>query len=69
MCKTGPDRKKHDFRNRTGPDQIYLVFEPKTRFLKSIFAKTNQFLTKINEHMTFHTHFIDFGGVGTNETG
>ena len=46
-----------------------LVFEPQTRFLKSFLPKLGYFLSKINENPAFHTHFIDFGGVGANETG
>ena len=44
-------------------------FEPKTMFLKLIFQKLVYFSTKIHENPAFHTHFVDFGGVGTNETG
>ena len=38
-------------------------------FLKLIFQKIHYFSMKINENPAFHTHFIDFGGVGSNETG
>ena len=31
-------------------------------------TKFNHFLTKINENMNFHTHFIDFGGGSNDET-
>ena len=48
---------------------VKLDFEPQTRFLKSIKTKNEHYLSKINENLAFHTHFIDFGGVGTNETG
>ena len=50
--------------NRQGGN---MDFWPKTIFLKSIFQKMYCFLMKIYENPAFHTHFIDFGGVGTNE--
>ena len=33
------------------------------------FSKISNLLTKFNENLTFHTHLIDFGWAGTNETG
>ena len=33
------------------------------------FSKISLFFDEIHENPAFHTHFVDFGGVGTNETG